>query len=46
VIGPLEGAGGAAKRQAAGLEVQLQAVLGHIGDGNGEVDKVLLGLGG
>lgn len=46
VVGPLEGAGGAAKRQAGGLEVQLQAVLGHIGDRDGEVDKILLGLGG
>lgn len=41
-----EGAGRSREGQARGLEVELQAVLGDVGDGDGEVDEVLAGVGG
>jgi hypothetical protein len=45
VVLALEGPRGAGERQGRGREVQLDAFLGDVGDGDGEVDEVLLRLG-
>lgn len=45
VVGLLEGVGVAGEGQTRGLEVELEALLGHVGDGDGQVDEVLLGIG-
>lgn len=45
VVSLLEGVGVAGKGQTSGLEVELEALLGHVGDGDGQVDEVLLGIG-
>jgi hypothetical protein len=45
VVLALEGPRGAGECQRRGLEVQLDAFLGDVGDGDGEVDEVLLRLG-
>ena len=44
VVGCLLGVGETLEVQAIGLEVQLEVVLLHIGNDNGEVDEVLLGV--
>lgn len=41
----LESARGTGEGESRGLDVQLDVVLGDIGDGDGEVDKVLVGVG-
>ena len=45
VVLALEGPRGAGEGQRRGLQVELDAVLGDVGDGDGEVDEVLLRLG-
>lgn len=44
VVLAVEGARGAGEDERRGLEVQLEAVLGDVGDGDGQVDKVLGGI--
>lgn len=46
VVGALERFAVAGEGQACGLEVQLQVRRWHVWDGDGEVDIVLLGVGG
>lgn len=45
VVIALEGSGNSGEGEACGLEVELNVVLGNVGDGNGEIDEVLLGGG-
>lgn len=44
VVGPFEGIGVTGEGQAIWLEVQLQVGSRHIGNADGQVDKVLLGI--
>lgn len=44
VVVPLQAVGVAGEGQAGGLDVKLQAGGGHVGDGDGQVDEVLLGV--
>lgn len=45
VVCALQRVGVAVEGQAGGLEVQLEVLFGYIGDGNGQVDEVLLRVG-
>lgn len=45
VVLSLQGARGAGEGEAGGLEVELDLILGDVGDGDGEVDEVLGGVG-
>lgn len=45
VICALQGFRVALESQGGGLEIELQVLFGYIGNGDGEVDEVLLGVG-
>ena len=44
MIVALQGVRVAVEGQGSGLQVELEALLGYIGDGDSEVDEVLLGI--
>ena len=45
VIVALQSVGVAIEGQGGGLQVELEALLGYIGDGDSEIDEVLLRIG-
>lgn len=46
VVGPLEGVGVASEDETSGLEVELEVGSRDVGNANGEVNEVALGVGG
>ena len=46
MVRPLEGVGVTGEGDALVLDVQLELILGDVGNDNGDVDEVLLGVGG